>query len=151
MAITNGSWKCTVCATKVGELVCSDCVGAEVGRRRTERADRLEALRLTRIDASLALQRGRESLRREAELEKEAAHAARSSEQILDVTQQLAGERVRLASASFELRQQRALLSAAESQLARESGLAQELRAALALGLRAHAEEAQATVREGAE
>ncbi|CAM9297351.1 unnamed protein product, partial [Choristocarpus tenellus] len=87
------------------------------------------------------------ALQKDAQLEKDAADVSRLNEEILDVTQQVAEERIKVASASFALRKHQALLSAAKTQLKQEGRAGTELRGALISGLNAHVEEARRTVR----
>lgn len=90
MAAASPQWKCGVCYTKTGDLVCSKCVTREAERRRDERAERLEALRGFRESAVKTMQERRAAIEREARLQKEAADERRLKEQVREFTHRVA-------------------------------------------------------------
>ncbi|CAM9907938.1 unnamed protein product [Ascophyllum nodosum] len=141
-------WKCGVCRTKAGDLVCSRCVTLEAERRRVERSERLETLNVVREAAAKAIRGRRAAVHREARLQKEAAEEHRLKEQVRKFSQRVAQERIMVASASFSLRNQRDTLAAAESQLVREAAAAETMKRALLDGLGRHADDAARTLRQ---
>eukprot|EP00752_Nemacystus_decipiens_P003010 g2792.t1 len=148
MAAAGRRWKCGVCSAKAGDLVCGGCVTREAERRRTERAERLGALRNVRVAAAFAIQARGGAVEQDARLQKEAADESRLKDQVREVTKRVAEERIKVASAAFALKHHRDLLAAAESHLSREQTSAVEMKEALLEGLRQHAEDAARTLRQ---